>query len=629
MNHQLKQIIRNLVRATSFWQDNYVILRQFKYFKFIAFVAICCTLAGAFFDGITISLIASFLQGLTNPSEPPIKTGIDWFDTVILATKATASVRVYRLAAVILLAIIWRSLLNYWGQLYIGWTQCHLSDRIRKLIFEQLQSLSLSYYAQINAGEPLNSITREVNELKQVFNLAAIIAAQSSTLLAYILSMFWLSWQLSIVAVLMFGLLSVGLSTLIARVREASFAVPQANGQLTSIAIEFINGIRTVQASATQDFERQRFHRATDRVMTAEKQMKTASAAIKPLAEGISSMVLIAIVVGAFALLIQTGQLRAASLLTFMFVLFRLIPLISQINHSREKLNSFQGSISNIKELLRRDNKTYLTNGTIPFSQLQSGIEFTAVNFGYRPEELVLKDVNLIITKGQTTALVGASGSGKTTLVDLIARFYDPISGQVLIDGGDLRELNINTLRRQMGIVSQDTFIFNTSVRDNIAYGLENISEDAIVEVAQQANAWEFIQELPQGIDTILGDRGTRLSGGQRQRIAIARAILRDPEILILDEATSALDSVTERLIQQSLDRLTQGRTVIAIAHRLSTIMRADKVVVLKKGRIVEQGGYTELLAQQGELWQYHQMQYESVAVGANRDYPLRSTTNN
>ena len=616
-NQKSKQIVRNLVRATKFWQDNYLILNQFKYFKFITIAAIACTLIGAFFDGVTVSLIASFLQGLTNPNEPPIKTGLSWFDINILATQATATARIYRLGSVILVAISIRSLLNYWAQLYTGLTQCHFSDRLRKLIFEQLQSLSLSYYSKIHSGEPINSITREVNELKQVFHLTANIIAQGSTLLAYVISMFWLSWQLSIVAVLMFGLLSAGLSTLIARVREASFAVPQANGQLTSIAIEFINGIRTVQASATQDYERQRFYQATNKVRIAEAQMKTASAVIKPLAEGMSSTVLIVIVLGAFSLLIQTGQLRAASLLTFMFVLFRLIPLISHINHSRENLSAFQGSISNIKELLRRDNKTYLTNGAISFTRLKQGIQFISTDFGYTPQHLALKNINLIIQKGQTTALVGESGSGKTTLVDLITRFYDPIWGQILIDGIDLKEIEINSLRRQMGIVSQDTFIFNTSVRDNIAYGLDNIQEDIIIEAAKEANAWEFIQQLPDGMNTILGDRGTRLSGGQRQRIAIARAILRNPEILILDEATSALDSVTEKLIQQSLDRLTQGKTVIAIAHRLSTIINADKVVVLKDGCIVEQGSYSKLLANRGELWRYHQMQFEARPTDA------------
>ncbi|HEY9708750.1 MAG TPA: ATP-binding cassette domain-containing protein, partial [Oculatellaceae cyanobacterium] len=224
---------------------------------------------------------------------------------------------------------------------------------------------------------------------------------------------------------------------------------------------------------------------------------------------------------------------------------------------------------------------------------------------------LILQDITLTIERGQTTALVGASGAGKTTLADLIPRFYDPTQGQVLIDGVDLQKFEINSLRRKMAVVSQDTFIFNTSVRNNIAYGTQGASEEAILEAARLANALEFIQEMPEGFETQLGDRGVRLSGGQRQRIAIARALLRSPEILILDEATSALDSVSERLIQESLEKLAVGRTVIAIAHRLSTIAQADKVVVLEHGHIVEQGKYQELLEQRGKLWKYHQMQHE------------------
>jgi subfamily B ATP-binding cassette protein MsbA len=234
-----------------------------------------------------------------------------------------------------------------------------------------------------------------------------------------------------------------------------------------------------------------------------------------------------------------------------------------------------------------------------------------SVDFGYDPSEPVLHNITLTIKRGQMTALIGASGAGKTTLVDLIPRFYDPTQGKILIDGVDLREFEINLLRRKLAVVSQDTFIFNTSVRNNIAYAIEGADEAAIYEAARLANALEFILEMPQGFDTELGDRGIRLSGGQRQRIAIARALLRNPDILILDEATSALDSVSERLIQESLEKLAVGRTVIAIAHRLSTIIRADKVVVLEQGRVVEQGGYQELLLQRGKLWKYHQIQHE------------------
>ncbi len=616
MGFRLPPPIGNFLKATGFWRDNYLFLREFKQFRWIVVIAIVCTLIGAALEGVTVGLIASFLQGLTNPNEPPIQTGINWFDVWFLATKAPAAARVYRLSALILFAVWLRSGFNYWGQFYSQLSQLHLADRIRKQIFEQLQSLSLSYYSKTRSGELINSVTKEVNQLRQAFTVTSSFITRGSTLLVYVISMFWLSWQLSIAAVMLYSLLSVGLSTLIARVREASFAIPKANGQFASVAIEFIGGIRTVQASAAQDFERRRFYQAAEQIMKANTKVAAGSALVKPLGEGMSTTILIAIVIASFNFLVVGGELRAASLLTFMFVLFRMMPLVSQVNQARVKMSSFQGALSNIKELLRRDNKTYLKNGSIQFSRLKQSIDFVSVDFGYNIDAPVLYNVTFSIEKGQTTALVGASGAGKTTLADLIPRFYDPTLGKVLIDGVDLRELEINSLRRKMAVVSQDTFIFNTSVRDNIAYGLEDVDEAAIREAAELANAWEFIRELPEGLESKLGDRGVRLSGGQRQRIAIARALLRDPEILILDEATSALDSLTERLIQESLERLSEGRTVIAIAHRLSTIVRADKVVVLEQGRIVEQGGYQELLEQRGALWKYHQMQHEFDPVG-------------
>ena len=608
--------IRNFLKATRFWKDNYLLLREFKHFRWIAIAAIVTTLLSAFFEGATVGLIASFLQGLTNPEEPPIRSGIEWFDIWILATKASAVSRIYRLSALILIAVWLRSGLNYFGQLYSKLAECYLADSIRKRLFDQLQSLSLSYYSKSRSGDLINSITNEVNQLKQAFSVVSNLITRGSTLLAYVISMLWLSWQLTIASVFLFALLSVGLSNIIARVREASFEVPKANGHLASVAIEFINGIRTVQVSATQGFEQKRFYQATDEVIRSNTKVITLSALVKPLAEGVSSTILIAMVVVAFNLFILSGELRAASLLTFMFVLFRMMPLVAQVNGARENLSRFQGSLDNIKELLRRDNKTYLLDGKKQFWQLKRSIDFVSLDFGYDADELVLRNITLSITKGETTALVGASGAGKTTLVDLIPRFYDPIQGRILIDGVDLRELNINSLRHRMAVVSQDTFIFNNTVRYNIAYGLEGLDDEAIWEVARLANAADFIQELPNQLDTILGDRGVRLSGGQRQRIAIARALLRNPEILILDEATSALDSVTERLIQESLERLSKGRTVIAIAHRLSTIVRADKVVVLEQGQVVEQGTYQKLLERQGKLWKYHQMQHQVSHVG-------------
>jgi ABC-type multidrug transport system fused ATPase/permease subunit len=286
-----------------------------------------------------------------------------------------------------------------------------------------------------------------------------------------------------------------------------------------------------------------------------------------------------------------------------------MVPAIQELNGCTATLSAIQGSIQNIQNLLRTEDKPYLLNGHKPFGGLQQAIEFRAVDFGYDPSSLILHDITLTIEKGTTVALVGASGAGKSTLADLIARFYDPTGGEILFDGVNLREYDIASVRRRMAIVSQDTFIFNASVRDNIAYGSPQATDAEVWQAAELANAKDFIKEMPEGFDTVLGDRGVRLSGGQRQRIAIARALLRNPEILILDEATSALDSVSERLIQESLEKLAVGRTVIAIAHRLSTIANANKVVVLERGLIIEQGRYSDLLNTQGKLWKYHQMQ--------------------
>jgi subfamily B ATP-binding cassette protein MsbA len=607
----IPKLIRSFLKTKSFWKNNYFILREFKHFRRVAVLALVFTILAAVFEGFGVGFILTFLQSLTNPNAAPIQTGVDWFDIWILGANASATERLYHISALILLTTLLRLGFRYLGQLYSHTCQSTLAYQLRLRIFKQLQALPLSYFAKTRPGNLVNSLTTEVSQITLAFSVVSLYITKGSTLLAYLITMFLLSWQLTIISFMLFSLLSVGVSTLLGQVREASFEKSKASRWFTSMALEFINGIRTVQAFAAQDFERRRFSAANLKLLETAEQAKRIQALIEPLSEGAATIMLLGIMILAFSVLIPNGKLHTASLLTFLFALLRLMPIRRQLDGARVKFSSFHGPLHDIKELLRTDNKTYLQNGKVQFSRLQQAIEFVAVDFGYDASSLVLHNISLTIKRGQMTALVGASGAGKTTLVDLIPRFYDPTQGQVLIDGIDLREFEINSLRRRLAVVSQDTFIFNTSVRNNIAYAIEGADETAIWEAARLANALEFIQELPEGFETKLGDRGVRLSGGQRQRIAIARALLRDPDILILDEATSALDSVSERLIQESLEKLSVGRTVIAIAHRLSTIVRADKVVVLEQGRIVEQGRYQELLKQHGKLWKYHQMQHE------------------
>ena len=613
---RVPQILSNRFKATKFWQSNYLILREFKKFRKIALLALGFSFLAATFEGFSIGFLLSFLQNLTTPDAEPIQTGVIWFDTWVLAASASPINRLYRISLLILLTTWIRAGFNYLAQVYTEISQLLLADRLRKQIFEQLECLPLSYFSQTRSGDLVNTITTEIERMKQWFSGAAFLLTRANTILVYFISMFLLSWQLTIISSLLFTLIGVGLSTFIARARESSFSTSIANSNFTSIAMEFINSIRTVQAFCTQDFERQRFYTASDKVVSTSTKVALNWTLVKPLAEAVASTILIGMIIFAFTVFVVNGTLQVASLLTFFFVLFRVVPIVQDINGTRAHLSTLQGAADNIKELIRTDNKTYLQNGHVQFNGLQHSIDLVSADFGYDANTPVLNNITLCIERGKTTALVGGTGAGKSTLIDLIPRFYDPTEGDVLIDGINIRQFDIHSLRQKIAVVSQDTFIFNTSVGNNISYGAEGATEAEIKEVARLANALEFIEEMPEGLNTQLGDRGVRLSGGQRQRIAIARALLRDPEILILDEATSALDSVTEGLIQASIEKLSVGRTVIAIAHRLSTIAQADKVVVLEQGRIVEQGNYQELLELKGKLWEYHKTQYEMGQAG-------------
>jgi ATP-binding cassette, subfamily B, bacterial MsbA len=611
MHIQLPKPVQNIVKASNFWQDNYLILREFKHFRNITILAVIFSVFSASFEGVTIGFLLSFLDTLTNPNIALDKNGfIGKIVTFILGENASKATSIYIISILILLSTWMRAGFNYFAQIYTELSQLHLADRLRKRIFEQLQSLTLSYFAETRSGSLINTVTTEIERIKQAFGAASFVFTKSLTIIVYFLILFLIEWRLTIISLLAFTLLAVGLSTLNKRVREASFGITNANDKLNSTLLEFINGIRTVQAFGTQDLERERFYKSSANVVQASQKTIAAWAVVRPLAEGFGTTVLISLIITSFT----TFTLEAAPLLTFFFVLVRAVPGLQDINGTVAFISTLKGSAENIQEVLRTDNKEYFQDGETYFPGLRHSIDLRSVDFGYKGNELVLHDITLSFERGKTTALVGGTGAGKSTLADLIPRFHEPTEGKILIDGSDLLSFQIDSLRQKIAVVSQNTFIFNTSVRDNIAYGTSGATEEQIRFAAVQANALEFIEEMPQDFDTKLGDWGVRLSGGQRQRIAIARALLRDPQILILDEATSALDSVTEKLIQQSIEKLSVGRTVIAIAHRLSTIAKADKVVVLEKGRIVEQGKYQDLLEQRGALWKYHQTQYESSA---------------
>ena len=599
-----------ILQATSLWQNNRVILREFKHFRVVAILAIVFSALAASFEGFGLGFLLVFLQSLTTPGAEPVKTGIGWFDILILGINASATERLYRISALIVLTTCMRASFNYIGQICIQFSEISLVYNLRKRIFQQLEAQTLNYFSHKKSGELVNTLTSEMERIRQIFGGLAFLITRSFTLIIYSISLFILSWKLTIVSILLFSLLAVALSTLNKQIRERSFAITSANDNFTARVLELIEGIRTIHAFSTQEFERKRYYQASEKIVNTWKSVYWISLIVKPLAESISTLILISMIIVA----LTTGLMKVSALLTFFFVLFRIIPMTQDLNGVVAFLSTQAGAVENIKELLKTDDKIYFQNGALRFPGFKRSIDLVSVDFDYSPDQRVLHNITLSIKQGEMTALIGSSGAGKTTLADLIPRFHDATDGYIYIDEVDIRKFDINSLRSQIAVVSQNTFIFNTSVWNNIAYGTPKATEIEIKEAARLANALEFILEMPEGFDTQLGDRGVRLSGGQRQRIAIARALLKNPEILILDEATSALDSVSERLIQESLEKLSVGRTVIAIAHRLSTIAKAHKVVVLEQGRIVEQGKYQELLELQGKLWEYHQMQYEMTS---------------
>jgi len=564
-------------------------------------------------EGFGIGLLVPFLDSLLNSNAEPFRTGIQFIDLHLLAVEASQVERLYRVSA-LLFGVVWmRALMGYLSQRYAIRLRETIIDRIRRKAIDQLQSVSLSFFSKKRSGDLLNTLTSEVNRLKVLFDIARELLVRMSMIIAYGAAVFWLSWELSLITIIFCSGLLLMLSGFLRKLRANGRQIAEGNANVTASASELINGIRTIMEFGTQKHEAKQFathsHRLRDTVIRAS----TRGAATTPITMGVSFTGLLAIIIIAVQYFIAPGLMSAAAFLTFMFVLMRLLPLLQSINMQRAQWSIYRGSLENVADLLDPAEKPYLPDGTKELHSFNEGIELRNVSFGYEPGQKVIKDVSFHIPQGQTIAIVGASGSGKSTLANLIARLYDPDEGQILIDGHDLRTLKQSSLRDRMTIVNQTTFLFNTDVWSNIAYGIDPdaISREDVRRAADEANALAFIEDLPQGFDTILGERGARLSGGQRQRIAIARALLRDPDLLILDEATSALDSASESLVQESLERLMTDRTVIVIAHRLSTIENADCVIVLEDGRIAEMGSYQDLLNQQGQLWAYHSLQFE------------------
>lgn len=526
----------------------------------------------------------------------------------------------FRLAAMlgaVVLTILLKNVMNYASTLTSVSLRRSIINSIREEALEILLEADIDFYSRNKIGDLTSRLNGDISRAAAAVSNYISLVVVGVTLLIFLGVLLSISWKLTLASTLLLGVMTVinQLPTRQAKVVGQRFT--QANRDYASDLLEIMNGIRLVKATANEHREFEHIRRRMHQLEQAEFQSKVNSSVVGPITELTSILSLIVIVLLGRTVFLQEVEALSAVMLTYLVVLFRMLPFVGQLNGLRNAVANASSSIDITADLVNRANKPFMPQGAIAYTALQKGIGFEQVSFYYpgsAPQDLVLQEVGLQLPRGQTLALVGSSGAGKSTLADLLARFYDPTAGRITVDGRDLREFNLRSLRRRMGIVSQDTFLFNATVRHNVSYSTPDATDTEIWDALKRANAHEFIAELPQGLETEIGDRGVMLSGGQRQRLAIARALLQNPDILILDEATSALDTVSEKLVQDALEELSRDRTTLVIAHRLSTVKKADQIAVMEKGRVVELGTHDELLKHNGVYRRFCALQFMDQA---------------
>ncbi|HBB34600.1 MAG TPA: ABC transporter ATP-binding protein [Cyanobacteria bacterium UBA8803] len=574
--------------------------------------------SGGLFNGVGTALIAPIALNLLGidlnlEGGPPIlKTIMGPFEGL------TGNSRLAAMALAIIGLIVLKNLANYTSTLVSSALSRRITCDLRETGLQLLLEVDLDFYSQMKVGDLINRLGGETGRAAGEVGTVLGMVMTSINVLVFLALLLALSWKLTLASTVLMALVAGVNQYSINRAKVFGKNLSELSKVYSIGVLETLQGIRLVKATGNEIREYQKLRQFIRDREQADFQSQANSAAIGPVGEVTGIVGLIGIVFLGRLFFANEIEALSAVLFSFLILLQRLLPLISQLNRARGGLANNAASVEIINDFLRRDNKPFMKNGSITYGALQKGIHFNHLSFAYptQPDKAVLNDINLYLPRGTTLALVGASGAGKSTLADLLPRFYDPLSGCITLDGIDLREFEIASLRRVMGIVSQDTFLFNNSVRSNIAYARPDATDEEIIAAAKRANAWEFIERLPKGFDTMIGDRGVLLSGGQRQRLAIARALVQDPDILILDEATSALDTVSERLVQAAIEELSRARTTLVIAHRLSTVQKADQIAVLDQGCVVEVGRHEDLLRKGGYYARLYQMQFADQAQG-------------
>ena len=483
---------------------------------------------------------------------------------------------------------------------------------LRNKLYSHFYLLPLEYFHGQKTGVLISRITNDITLVRgAVANGFAQALRQGFLVLVYLFLVFWASWKLALVALLLFPPAIIIIGKFGRKVRRSSLLTQEKMGNMTSVLQETISGIRVVKAFVMEKFEIKKFSDAAKDYFKTMVKLTRIGSLGPPLTEilGVFAAVLLLWFAGRD---IEAGNLDPGRFLLFLFAMLSLMQPVRTLSHLNIDIQQGLAAAKRIFEVLDTEPKTKNHPEAIRMNSLKEKLTFQNISFSYdSSDKKILSKINFEVKAGEIVALVGPSGAGKSTLMDLLPRFYDPTSGEIRIDGIDLKRVDLGSLRNLMGIVTQETILFNDTIWNNIAYGHEHASQEEVESSAKAANAHQFIMNMPEEYQTIIGDRGVKISGGERQRLAIARALFKNPPVLIFDEATSSLDTESEALVQEAIDRLMKGRTVFVIAHRLSTIQNADKIVVLGDGKIVQMGKHSNLIQQEGLYKRLYEMQFK------------------
>jgi len=534
---------------------------------------------------------------------------LNYYISQIILTQGKLEALVF-ICITILIAFFLRNFARFFAMYFMAGVRIGAVRGIRNDIYNKLLVLPVAFYTRHRKGDIIARVTTDVQEVEySIMNYLEMIVRDPITIIAYLIFMISLSGQLTLFVLIILPITGLIIGRIGKSLRKESKIGQNKFASLLSIIEESISGLRIIKAFNAIAYSDNKFKEKNyDYTRTLLKIYRRRDLS-SPLSEFLSSMVIVVVLwFGGRMVLSDTPAIQAADFITYIVAFSQIIPPAKTFAQGFYSIQKGIASAERIFEILDADEEIVEKENAIAISGFKKEIEFKEVYFRYEKED-VLKNINLKIPKGKVIALVGESGGGKSTMADLIPRFYDVTGGELLVDGINVKEVKIDDLRGLMGIVSQESILFNDTIFNNIAFGLTNITEEQVMAAAKVANAHEFIMQTEKGYQTNIGDRGAKLSGGQRQRLSIARAVLANPPILILDEATSSLDTESEKLVQKALFNVMRDRTSVVIAHRLSTIQHADEIVVIKKGEIVERGTHSQLLTQKGAYWKLYEMQ--------------------